>query len=868
MAKLPDWSDLGATPNVTGSRPIGSYDVSPYARGAAAEAAAGANLGKAVADVGAAGSDVLLDQARYQYATAHADFLSKSIDLKSSLANDTDYSTIEQRYTDGINKIRDEAASNISLPGMRARFVDLAQPEIEQGVAGIRQHAFKLEGDANVADVQQQGSKFIDQGTAAPGDSQMQQKLIGAYVARVDGLAARGWISQEAALKMKQDWAHQYALADGVARSSTDPQGVINDLRAAPGSPYQIDNRIVQIESNGNPLARSKTSSAYGLGQFEPGTWLPLIRQAHPELADKSDADLLALRADRGLNMEMLALNRRQNTDYLTKNGVEASPGNIYLAHFLGPAGAAAVAKASPTAPIGDVLASAVGKDQAAKMIAANGSILNGQTAGGVAQWASDKMGGVGPGGGHIYDILRPDQRAMLLDHAQTALQRQTVTDFSDFQGRVKDSEAEAARTGNVTNPIGPEEFVARAGPVAGPQAYQQYQANIQLGRDVSRVAKLDPQEQAQLIQSYEPKAGDPGYADAVQRQNILTKAIKQSEAERKADPAQFAINRLAASGPAYDALQKATDPAAKTAAARNYASTTLMEQDHIGLPPEQQHILPKAYADGFNKAIEKASSATDPQSRVALINVVRQEASTWGEYWPQVMRELSPGVQPVVRAIAAGADDTAMTRILRLDPKDNMKSLLSDQPDTKVSAAAAAVDTAMAPLRATLLPSQRDGKNSDFEAYSGLAGKLTALYVRDGDDATTAATKAFNALIGNRYDFRDTYRIPKSAGVLPDDVQAGAQVARGKLGELGVQPAVNDIGVSNAAADSIPKFARDGKWVTAPDNSGLNLAYGDKFVRRTDGQPLKLSWSQLSDMAKANRAASAADPQSMVITP
>jgi len=867
MAKLPDWSDLGATPSVTGARPIGSVDVSPFARGAEAEAQAGVNLGKAVADVGAAGSDVILDQARYQYATANADFLSKSIDLKSSLANDTDYSTLEQRYTDGINQIRDQAASNIALPGMRTRFVDLAQPEIERGVAGVRQQAYKLEGDANVADVQQQGSTFINQGTAAPGDSQLQDKLIGAYGARVDGLAGRGWISQEAALKMKQDWAHQYALADGVARADTDPQGVINDLRAAPGSADQIDNRIVQIESNGNPLARSKTSSAYGLGQFEPGTWLPLIRQAHPELADKSDADLLALRADRGLNMEMLGLNRQQNTDYLQKNGVDASPGNIYLAHFLGPAGAAAVAKASPTAPVGDVLASAVGKDKAAKMIAANGTILNGQTAGGVAQWASDKMGGVGPGGGHIYDILRPDQRAMLLDHAQTSLQRQTVSDFSDFQGRVKDSEAEAARTGNVTNPIGPEEFIARAGPAAGPQAYQQYQANIQLGRDVSRVAKLDPQEQAQLIQSYEPKAGDPGYADGVQRQNILTKAIAQSEAEKQKDPAQFAINRLAASGPAYDALQKA-QPADRTAAARNYASTTLMEQDRVGLPPEQQHILPKAYADGVNKAIDKASSATDPESRVGLINVVRQEASTWGEYWPQVMRELAPGVQPVVRAIAAGADDTAMTRILRLDPKDNMKSLLSDQPDTKVSAAAAAVDTAVAPLRATLLPSQRDGKNSDFEAYSGLAGKLAALYVRDGEDPTSAATKAFNALIGNRYDFRDTYRIPKSAGVLPDDVQAGAQIARGQLDQLGAQPAVNDIGVSDVRADSFSKFGRDGKWVTSPNNDGLNLAYGDKFVRRTDGKPLMLSWSQLGDMAKANKANRTDVDESAMFTP
>jgi hypothetical protein len=43
--------------------------------------------------------------------------------------------------------------------------------------------------------------------------------------------------------------------------------------------------RIIKVESNGDPNAKNKRSSATGLGQFLDETWLDLIRTHRPDLA-------------------------------------------------------------------------------------------------------------------------------------------------------------------------------------------------------------------------------------------------------------------------------------------------------------------------------------------------------------------------------------------------------------------------------------------------------------------------------------------------------------------------------------------------------------------------------------------------------
>lgn len=145
---------------------------------------------------------------------------------------------------------------------------------------------------------------------------------------------------------------------------------------------------IIGVESGGDPNAANPRSSASGLGQFIDSTWLATIRTARPELAGKSDEELLALKTDPQLSREMTEAYANQNQAILTKNGLPVTPGSTYLAHFAGPGGAVKVLQADPNAPVESVLG--------ADAVKAN-PFLRGMTVQGLRAWADRKMGGSAP---------------------------------------------------------------------------------------------------------------------------------------------------------------------------------------------------------------------------------------------------------------------------------------------------------------------------------------------------------------------------------------------------------------------------------------------------------------------------------------
>lgn len=801
---MPQFPDATALPGLPGGgeRRVAGFDTAPLERGgeamgsaldrggryyAAAVGEGGQAIGRGVEQlgkgVGAAGEGMLsyeLDQERWQYASAHSQFLSSATDLQGTYKNDQNYGDMSARFATDQGKLRDDAAATIDAPAMRERFINSIGPQMAAQQNAIDTHAKSLEANAQVAWVEGQGDKFIDQGTSTT-DPTVHQQIFNTHAASIDALAARGFITPETARTMKQNWAHQYAIADGLQRSKTDPQGVINDLQAAPGSEDAIVNRIIHNEGNG----QNPNSTSQGIGGFTDKTWVDIVKQKRPDLAkDASDDDILSMRADKSMAREMVLANLDDNKRYLQGAGVPPTPANLYLAHFLGPKSAAAVASADPNVPIAKVLADAVGPDKAKEMIQANPSVLLGQQSGSVQQWADGKMGGASAGGVHLYDVLRPDQRALLLQHAQTQLSKQQTGDQSALRARIGDSLAEADVTGFATKPVTQAEFIAVAGPKDGMTAFKTYQDDLKLKADKVRVATMGPEDQDALLQQYAPKPG-PGYADQVRRIGVISKAISDISDEKQKDPAQFAIRRLPASGEAFNKFsQTLSDPQAsdddRKAAAADYATKTRIEQSNVGIPPDAQRILPQGYVDHLSKAITAAGDSDDPQKRTGLVQQVQREAALWGDNWPAVMRQIAPTSQPIVRAIAAGADPTAMTRLLSMPKGESPAVILKEQDATKAKDLTTALNTEMQPLLRSMVGRQKD---RDYTPLFDLAQKLGALHVRDGDDAPTAAAKAFREVVGNQYDFRDTFMIPKSAGVSPDEVQKGTLMVRSQLG-------------------------------------------------------------------------------------
>jgi hypothetical protein len=146
-----------------------------------------------------------------------------------------------------------------------------------------------------------------------------------------------------------------------------------------------ITDQIIGAESGGDPNAANPNSSAVGLGQFIAPTFLSVIKEHFPQLAQgKSDDEILALRTDPNISREATSAYAADNQAYLAKNGVPVTPGSTYLAHFAGPQGAVKVLQADPSAPVESILGSAAVK--------AN-PFLKGMTAQGLQAWAARKMG-------------------------------------------------------------------------------------------------------------------------------------------------------------------------------------------------------------------------------------------------------------------------------------------------------------------------------------------------------------------------------------------------------------------------------------------------------------------------------------------
>ena len=180
-------------------------------------------------------------------------------------------------------------------------------------------------------------------------------------------------------------------------RTDTPNAGPVTPNTGAPetggdGSLDAIVNRIIGVESDGDPNAKNPRSTATGLGQFIDSTWLDMIGRHRPDLAKGlSRQEVLGLRKNPKLSREMTRLFTMENAESLRKRGMAPTPGNIYLSHFLGAGGAGKALSADDNASVASVLGEGVVK--------AN-PFLRGWSIGKLKAWSDRKMGGAVGGAG------------------------------------------------------------------------------------------------------------------------------------------------------------------------------------------------------------------------------------------------------------------------------------------------------------------------------------------------------------------------------------------------------------------------------------------------------------------------------------
>ncbi|MDT8332992.1 hypothetical protein RQ831_18220 [Roseomonas gilardii] len=142
--------------------------------------------------------------------------------------------------------------------------------------------------------------------------------------------------------------------------------------------------KMTQDESGGNPNAANPRSSARGTLQFIDGTWLKFA-QARPDLFQGMSRDqILAARANPGLQRMAGEWYAQQNAQDLQSSGYQPTPINLALSHRFGSGGAKAILGAQPGTPIEQ----AVGPE----VVAANPD-LKGRTTGNVVSQFAQRFG-------------------------------------------------------------------------------------------------------------------------------------------------------------------------------------------------------------------------------------------------------------------------------------------------------------------------------------------------------------------------------------------------------------------------------------------------------------------------------------------
>jgi YD repeat-containing protein len=660
----------------------------------------------------------------------------------------------------------------------------------------------------------------------------------------------------------KKTWLKQARITEGFAKFRDNPAALAQLFGVVtPEGVGNVVDRIIGVESAGDPNAKSSRSSATGLGQFIEKTWLEMISTYRPELAaGKSRAEILELRKDPKLAREMTTRKVEQSSERLRDAGLPVTDGTLYLSHFAGAAGARALLRADPKADGAAIIAAADGKSRET-IVKANPFLAN-MTAADVIAWADKKMNAKTPpaGNSRYTDVIPYEDRIKAVEASVRLYREQQVAFRGDVNARAADAAAAYMTTGVFNAAPTRAEFVQAYGEQGGAQRHEQLEAVRRLGDDTRRVATMSPEEQGALLQSYRPGEG-PGFREQMERFGTMQKAIEAVQKAREADPAQEAMR----AGPvrqAYEAMNQAMaggNPDAIKAAVKAYGHATLAEQERFG-PDVSPRLLTQDYVSRVTGDIAKTGEGQNMARKIQGL------AAQWGPLWPKAFEELSkdkglPGPALVIGTMTR-PDQQLAAETLAEAVNVGKTTLHKNVPDTDAKDLKARLETAFIPFARTLnMGTNRPGSERTLATFMESAELLGLAYLRQGDNASTAAARAFKDMLGRKYTFEGTYRIPTERNA--SAVKAGATSFVASLPEkmaasLDLPPNFpKNYNVGDVRANYARGVQNNAMWVTAPDESGLVLLDGvERRVVTAGGRAVTLTWDELEKLSRETSTA------------
>lgn len=352
-------------------------------------------------------------------------------------------------------------------------------------------------------------------------------------------------------------------------------------------------------------------------------------------------------------------------------------------------------------------------------------------------------------------------------------------------------------------------------------------------------------------------RSAGPDYA----RQRKLSDAFDRAAETHIKALGQDPVGYVLSTNPSIEAARAATaqETPQQSAALRgqgqpdaveSYAAKLLGEQDRLGVPQDQRHVL-----DTIGAQRAAAQITANPEQAPAMLKDMQQR---WGSAWPQVLHDLTttgklPAPYQMVGALDNEGDGALLARALgHANKEGNNRSLdeLLDKGATGTVRPSATIRTRVAGnedvaqyARSLLHSGASDDQVAGIVNSITLLAQAKALY--NGEKPEAAADHAVESAIG-KYEFLPNggARVPKAnAEAILDN--AHAAVAGLNLAQLQAPRIYADADAPGAASadDWLRVLKAAPNWITAGQSIRL-MDNAGRFVRRCDGSFVEVPFS------------------------
>lgn len=444
-----------------------------------------------------------------------------------------------------------------------------------------------------------------------------------------------------------------------------------------------------------------------------------------------------------------------------------------------------------------------------------------------------------------------------LQNYKNVLVEKQEKLVADDFSVKMNQNENEGTYPGKDQGLYSPAWINANiSDPAQKQKLLQQYQSSENIG-EASKVVSSQPfsQTQEQLSTMNGALGKSENYGADLDKFNALSTAYQNAQKAWKKDQVGYVLNESQAASTQYNAFVANPTPENRD----NYVSTVQAETKKIN-PYSAIKLMPQVEAAQFKAKMQ--SLGTDPSSADEAFKMINEQQQKWGKYWPTVARDLAAtqSINNSQFAAATLADDPKQMPFAEdLLRAGNVK----DAEARKILGGGGVSQSDKLTTAALTQFGQTNPDRASNQTYNALHDAISNYAVdqsmKNGgiQNMQQFVNDAYKRLVGDKYSFRDTYRVPTSQNA--DQIAQGVDAVKSNLSKMNLVLPQSQQGYTPEQTQEqyIQHLQGSGKFLTNGDDSGLLLKDGTGYqvYQKQNGKnvPVMLKWDDLKTMSSKN---------------